>query len=84
MTYSFSVQSDGTEESRNPIPSVYIDGKRLGIVSFDLSYETATDEGDDGKNTIYVAGYLHQEFPAILKEYIIDLTTNECVELQGE
>lgn len=61
-------------------PVMFIDGKKLAIHSFDLSYETKTDKVDSGHYSAVVTGYLHADVPTVLRKYKLDLRASECTE----
>lgn len=73
MIYIFSVD----EEMK--VPSILIDGKKLAVCNFDLSYETSDDEVGSGHYCLFVTGFLPDS--ADYRRFRIDLRTKECVEV---
>lgn len=79
MTYTFSFN----EEMATPI--ITIDGARVGIVSFRLTYETKTDKPLEGCYIIIASGYLLNEPPPrALKTFEINHNTKEVQEVFTE
>lgn len=72
LTYEFLAETD------RDVPLLFINGNRLAIVNFDLSYETKT-ESFCGRHTIIASGYFESE--TTLRTFSIDLTTKGCIEL---
>ena len=75
LSYEFLAETD------RDVPLLFINGNRLAIVSFDLSFETKT-ETFCGRHTIIASGYFDYEKKlGKLRTFSIDLTTKGCIEL---
>ena len=75
LTYEFLAETD------RDVPILFINGNRLAIVSFDLSFETKS-ETFSGRHTIIASGYFdYEKRLGKLRTFSIDLTTKGCIEL---